>query len=114
VPLTRTLREEVWTPTNIEQLKAGVASTASMGRSVTEYPFPWTHTGAYHHLDKLTEAAGVTCDGFHLLRHTRATRLLERGVPLRVVSTLLGHASTAVTERVYAHADALAYTHYLD
>ena len=75
---------------------------------------PWSLKGAYHHLDKLTEAAGVTCDGFHLLRHTRATRLLERGVPLHVVSTLLGHASSAETERVYAHADALAYAHYLD
>jgi integrase len=33
VPLTRMLREEVWAPDNIEQLKAGLASTALLHRA---------------------------------------------------------------------------------
>lgn len=39
---------------------------------------------------------------FHSLRHLFASRLLAAGVDLPRVSGLLGHASVAVTARVYA------------
>ncbi|WP_326826438.1 tyrosine-type recombinase/integrase [Streptosporangium sp. NBC_01756] len=39
----------------------------------------------------------------HDLRHTHATLLLAKGVPLKVVSERLGHASATVTLTVYAH-----------
>jgi integrase/recombinase XerD len=38
----------------------------------------------------------------HHLRDTFAVALLKRGVPIRTVSRLLGHASTAVTEKHYS------------
>lgn len=40
---------------------------------------------------------------FHDLRRSCGTLLIRRGVDLHVVSKILGHSSTTVTERVYAH-----------
>lgn len=49
------------------------------------------------------EAAGMPHVTFHDLRRSCGTLLIQHGVPLHVVSKLLGHTSTTVTERVYAH-----------
>ena len=40
---------------------------------------------------------------FHDLRHTHASQLLRHGVPVRVVSERLGHATASITLDVYAH-----------
>lgn len=41
----------------------------------------------------------------HMLRHSAASIWLTAGVPLKVVSTLLGHSSIGVTANVYTHVD---------
>lgn len=46
---------------------------------------------------------GLTDVTPHTLRHTVATRLISRGVPLLPVSRLLGHKSVLTTERTYMH-----------
>lgn len=43
---------------------------------------------------------GLTC---HTLRHLHGSYLLDRGVPITVVSAVLGHANPGVTMSVYAH-----------
>ena len=40
---------------------------------------------------------------FHDLRHTHATLLIKEGVPVKVVSERLGHATTAFTIKTYQH-----------
>lgn len=39
---------------------------------------------------------------FHMARHSWAVSALEQGMPMSMISSLLGHTSTAITERVYA------------
>ena len=41
--------------------------------------------------------------GLHMLRHSAASVMLTRGVPLKVVSEVLGHSSTALTGDIYGH-----------
>ena len=41
--------------------------------------------------------------GFHVLRHTHASILAMRAVPMAVVARQLGHSDTRMTEKHYAH-----------
>ncbi len=41
--------------------------------------------------------------GLHTLRHSAATVMLENGVPLKVVSEILGHFSVSITGDIYGH-----------
>lgn len=52
---------------------------------------------------KILDNAAVKQAGVHALRHTYATMLFERGIDVRIISSLLGHSSTAVTYSVYIH-----------
>ena len=42
----------------------------------------------------------------HMLRHTHATELIRRGVPIEVVARLLTHRSSTTTSQIYVHLDA--------
>ena len=46
---------------------------------------------------------GIRHVKFHLLRHTYATRLFEKWVPLKMVQKLLGHSSIQITADIYTH-----------
>lgn len=48
------------------------------------------------------DAAGIPSVPFRDLRHSAATMLLAEGVPLAVISELLGHAGIAITANHYA------------
>lgn len=47
--------------------------------------------------------AGLPAIHLHDLRHTHATLLLRAGVPVKVVSERLGHATVTITMEIYMH-----------
>jgi integrase len=47
--------------------------------------------------------AGLPMVRMHDLRHAAATRMLEAGIPLKVVSEYLGHANISITADTYQH-----------
>lgn len=63
---------------------------------------PLTYAAVYDLVKRLRRRTGVDFDP-HWFRHTYATGLLRTGVPLEVVSKLLGHASVTTTMEVYGH-----------
>ncbi len=56
-----------------------------------------------NHFLRILEAAGLPRIRLYDLRHTHASLLLSRGVPVHTVSERLGHASAKVTLDTYAH-----------
>ena len=80
---------------------------------VNEYNLVFT-TGLGTPLDKtnvlkrqlrpLLEMANLPPIHFHALRHIAGSLALGEGVPVTVVSEMLGHANVAITLRIYAHA----------
>lgn len=55
------------------------------------------------HLYKLCDESGVKRFCMHALRHTYATRAIERGVKPKTLQKLLGHASIKTTMDKYVH-----------
>ncbi|MBO1306123.1 tyrosine-type recombinase/integrase [Enterococcus sp. 669A] len=58
-----------------------------------------------YHFKRICTEAGVENCHFHQLRHTFATRLLEKQGTIADISALLGHSSTQMTLDVYTGSD---------
>ena len=112
MPLTKRLREEVFFATVVERLKR--SGNPKFKRSVAGYPLPYTYQTEQARLQVLCDVACVPHRDYHCFRHTKATELLARGVPIQAVSPLLGHADVAATDGLYHHATTLDYARYPD
>lgn len=54
-------------------------------------------------MQRVFRSAQVPARGFHAFRHTFATKLFERGVEVKTVSSILGHSSVKITYDIYIH-----------
>lgn len=80
---------------------------------LTEDGTPFDSQRVLRQLEKVREKAGLRHFTMHTLRHTFATQLAMRGVPLNIVKELLGHSTITMTMR-YAHSDESAMRSAID
>lgn len=81
-----------------------------LGKSGGEYMFTredgqkWGRSHQTRRLKDACKRAQIfPAVSFHILRHTHASTLVQRGVPLPVIAAQLGHADTRICEKHYAH-----------
>jgi integrase len=65
---------------------------------------PWKPSSISTLFHAICKRAGLGHVRFHDLRHSAASLLIERGIPVTTVAAMLGHANTPTTLSVYAHA----------
>lgn len=80
----------------LQQRNSDFVISTKMGGSV--YPAPFQST-----LDSICRDAGIKRFGIHALRHTFASKMIEAGVDIKVVSKILGHSSVKITYDIYIH-----------
>jgi integrase len=91
-------------PSVLEQVKAlprPIDSTVCLFPSETN-PHKSYYSGFRKHWDKALQDAGIDNFRFHDLRHSAASFLTEKGVPLVAVAEILGHKTMAMVQR-YSH-----------
>jgi integrase len=84
--------------------------TMATGKAATAILLPREDGGEWgksHQFRPLREACVtakiIPAVSFHILRHTHASRLAARGVPMGVIAAQLGHSDLKITARHYAH-----------
>jgi integrase len=65
------------------------------------YPLGLTHWQNWH--KTFIARAGIPFLSLHSIRHTFATLALEEGIPIKVVSDILGHSRIETTMNIYQH-----------
>jgi integrase len=87
-----------------ERLTAGSQWRATGFVFTTELGDPCDPRNALRALKVAAGKAGLPATvGLHTLRHSAASVMLMNGVPLKVVSEILGHSSIAITGDIYGH-----------
>lgn len=86
-----------------DRLRAGSVWVSTGYIFTTETGEPCDPRNALRALKVAADRAGLPGVGLHTLRHSAATVMLEKGVPLKVVSEILGHTSVSITGDIYGH-----------
>jgi len=101
VPMTKELKVAI--NRYIEERKRVFPIVVGSIVFLTEKGMPVYHKLVYRVVNKyLTQVSTVTKKSPHVIRHTFATALLNKGADINAIKELLGHANLAATE-VYTH-----------
>ncbi len=116
VPKTKRSIREVPFPTNLVSILKDIQIKQKKDRlrcgesyKTSNYVFTTSSgtlidvTNLSHAWEKILKKSGLPHKKFHALRHTYATKLFEKEVPLKTVSELLGHSSIEITANTYTH-----------
>ena len=106
IPLTRTMIDELTRWKNLQaqdKLRAGDKFTDNGFVVTNEFGHYIEQKTFKDYYDRMLKDADVGHFTFHALRHTFATRALERGMDCKTLSAILGHYSVAFTMDTYVH-----------
>lgn len=73
------------------------------GKPVPRVHRAWRASDQKRPMAAACEAAKIPAMGFHQLRHSYASALVNAGVPLAFIAQQLGHSDTRMVERHYGH-----------
>ncbi len=102
-PTTAALLKAIKVQQSRERLRAGSVWTETGFVFTTEHGEPCDPRNALRAFKVAAAKAGLASVGLHTLRHSAATAMLTNGVPLKVVSEILGHFSISITGDIYGH-----------
>lgn len=110
-PKTRkSVRTVNLTPDAVGALREHKALQLRLGLAACEMVFPAPEGGMQGRTNfnrriwrPLLKRCGIEYRGAHHLRHTYATLALGAGVPVHVVSQVMGHSKPSITLDIYAH-----------
>ena len=96
IPITPFLNKILSELKNYQQNKSDYVISKSLGKKIDVR----TYQSSF---ERLLKELNIKHYGFHSLRHTFATRLLENNVDIKTISELLGHSSPSITLNRYVH-----------
>ena len=90
---------------HITELKESQKSRPDQSIYLIQNPFgePVSQSWVRTHMDNLIRENNLPHVTMHGLRHTHASMLINKGIPIAEVSTQLGHSSIDITLRTYTH-----------
>lgn len=96
IPITPFLNELLVELKSYQQNKSDYVISKSLGKKIDVR----TYQSSF---ERLLKKLNIKHYGFHSLRHTFATRLLENKVDIKTISELLGHSNPSITLNRYVH-----------
>lgn len=84
-------------------LSVGYIAHAPSGQLVVWHPDNWADRYYTPYMERVCSSLGIPALRPHELRHTCGTLLYERTRDIYAVSKYLGHASVAITSKIYVH-----------
>lgn len=104
VPVHKEVIDDIWEYLQCRQSYIGKRQNKWLFPSLTSNSGHMTRDGFFKNLKKLAILAGISQEKVHphVLRHSFATRLVNKGADLRAIQQMLGHERIGTTE-IYTH-----------